>query len=72
MLEQDRLVKSLTKDGFDLVNVKFFQGDDRTVTQEEFCKEAANVQQQIAMGIVKKTSSIDGDIEKVSLKTFLK
>lgn len=71
MLEQDRLVKSLSKDGFDLVNVKFFQGDNRDITQEALCREAANALQQVKFG-AKQKSCIDGDIKKVSLEEFLK
>lgn len=71
MLEQERLMKSLSMDGFDLSNIKFFLGDDRNVTQDALCQEAANALQQIKFGASKK-NSIDGDIKKVSLEKFLK
>ncbi len=58
-------------DGFDLVDVKFFVGSRRDVTQEEFCAEAEKAVAQFSSGEAKAKVSIDGHLDTVSIHDFI-
>lgn len=72
--QKDRLVHALSagKDGAELVNVKFFLGDRRNVTQEEICAQAANALTQVNLGMVKPLTSVDCEIGVISISQFLR
>lgn len=46
-------------DGCELVNIKFFLGDNRNITADELCQEASKAVTQIRFGQAKKISDID-------------
>lgn len=74
MSHKERLIRALSsgREGMTLENVKFFLGNNRNITQEALCNEAANALAQVSLGQVKHRSSIDGDLPKNSVEQFLK
>ena len=72
MLEKDRLVKALIRGSEeDLKDVKFFLGENRCVTQESVCKEAAKAFSQITLGQASFRTTIDKELPHISVSKFL-
>ncbi len=73
MSDKDRNVHAISTgiEGHDLVNVKFFMGTRRDVTQDELCREAAQAHTQVIVGKAKAKPSIDGDMVTVSIDKFV-
>ncbi len=59
-------------EGHNLLDVKFFAGKNREVTQEKFCEEANKSLTQFHLGQVEPKKSIDGHLKVVSINDFLK
>ena len=70
----ERLSKELSsaKDNHKLVNVKFFLGDARNITQEQLAEEALKALSQVKLGNTKKVESVDSNNHKVTIEEFLK
>lgn len=70
----DKLIERLTNgnEGSTLVDVKFFPGDSRHVSLEEFAKAADTVVSAIAEGQATLISAekIDGQLNKVDVATL--
>lgn len=59
------------KDGFELVDVKFFRGDDLSVTHEEFTKASEEIDRQMLINEPINVSEIDGHLKIVNINTVL-
>ena len=70
----ERLAKELSsaRDNHELVNVKFFLGDERNITQEQLAEEALKGLSQIKFGTTQKVQSVDSDIHKLTIEEFLR
>ncbi len=67
----DALVSLGSDNELELINVKFFLGKDRNVTQEQLCLEASKAVKQIHEGKSKIIDNIDKDIEVQPLEKLL-
>lgn len=70
----ERLAKELSsaRDNFEFIDVKFFLGDDRNITQEKLVEEAANGLAQIRFGNADKVELVDNKVNKLTVEQFLK
>lgn len=70
----ERLAKELSSamDNHELIDVKFFLGDDRNITQERLVEEAANGLTQIRFGNAEKIDSVDNKLNKLTVEQFLR
>jgi len=70
----ERLAKELSsaRDNHELVNVNFFLGDERNITQEQLAEEALKGLSQIKFGATQKVQSVDSNIHKLTIEEFLR
>lgn len=73
MTERARFFRALFsgEKGDQIKDVKFFLGDARNISQEDVYRVAADALMQRKLGHVKPVSSIDGNIERISVDDFL-
>jgi hypothetical protein len=63
---------SSSKDGnFELLNVKFFLGDSRNISQDDLLKEAAKGVHMVKSGASQKVEHLDNHLAKTPLSGLL-
>lgn len=74
MKERDRLAEVLfsPSENRRVLDVKFFLGDDRNVTEEDIYLEANSAERQLRLKSITPTASIDRTAARVSLTAFVK
>lgn len=72
---KEKLIERLTstKDGMELVDVKFSLGNARYISQEAFCGEVLNGLEEVASGLANavEPSAIDGSFNLRTTAEFL-
>jgi hypothetical protein len=72
--EKKRMLNALFpgRDGeADVTNVKFFLGDDRNISEEDLCREFSQALEQERIGVAKRSTTVDGSLERVTIDRFL-
>ncbi|MGD9744357.1 MAG: hypothetical protein AB7V53_17070 [Dongiaceae bacterium] len=54
------------------VDVKFFLGENRNITEDELCDQISHAWNQVKLGVVSSRNSIDGDCARNTVEKFLK
>lgn len=69
----ERLVKELSSlENHQLLDVKFFLGNERNITQKSLLEEAAKGLSQIRFGNADKIDFVDHKVRKLTIEQFLK
>ena len=73
MLEHERLIKALTREEAEcLIDIKFFLGSNRDITQADLCRETKKAVDQISRGQISAVGQLDSNIKKISIEKFLR
>lgn len=72
---KEKLIERLTntKDGFELVDVKFSMGSDRFISEDRFCETVLEGLAQVESGLIKSVEpkEIDGSFKSRTVEGFL-
>jgi hypothetical protein len=69
--EKERMLDALFSDEKRAtVNVKFFLGDDRNISEEDLCREVNGALAQLALRETATVDTIDAGIQQVTLGAF--